>query len=152
MQIYFRSVLLFSVFVSTIVWQSCNTPKPLSETEITIQTTHPKKVKLHKPIATIDLRFLNSDEVTLLPNDFSTITDLLEKAHYDKKWNKTGMMVKMKTPDYSLNLLSEKAVATMVFIWTEGNRVKIDETWYLLNATDTSKLSTFLQKYKGALK
>ncbi|MBW3519648.1 hypothetical protein [Flavobacterium sp. NKUCC04_CG] len=150
MQNYFRSVVLFSVVLSATAWQSCSTAKPLSETEVSTKTTNPKKVKLNKPITTIDLRILNSDEVTVLPNDFSTIIDLLEKANYDKKWNKTGMMVKMKTPDYSLNLISDKSVSTTVFIWTEGNRVKMDDAWYLLNANNTAQLSAFLEKYKNA--
>lgn len=152
MQNYFRPVFVLAAFLSAITLQSCHTSKPVQDTAILAEQQHNKKVVFKKPITVIDLRILDSDEITVLPNDFPAITDLLQKAHYDKKWNKTGMMVKMKTPDYSLAISSNGAEPTTVFFWTEGGRIKVGDGWYLLKKEDSAQLSAFLSKYKGGLK
>lgn len=152
MQKYLRTGALLGLLITAISLQSCAVlcKKKTRETETEIAVQKPTKMRINQPLTIIDLRILDSEIVTVIPNDFESIIQLMEKAKYDKKWNEMAIMVKMKTPDYSLDLKSEAQAAQTVSFWVDGGRLKVDETWYLLKSTDSKNLADFLSKYKNA--
>lgn len=152
MQKYLRTGALLGLLVTTISLQSCAAlcKKKTPATETEIATKKHTKMKINQPLTIMDLRILDSEMLTVIPNDFESIIQLMEKAKYDKKWNETAIMVKMKTPDYSLDLKSETQGSQMISFWVDGGRIKVDETWFLMKPTDSKNLADFLSKYKNA--
>lgn len=151
MQKHLRSAALLGLLVTVISLQSCSAwcKKKTQAVETETATQKHTKMDLKQPVSTIDLRILESETLTVIPNDFSSILKLLEKAQYDKKWNETAIMVKMKTPDYSMDLKSDGQEPQLVYFWVEGSRLKVDDTWFLLKPADSKNLAEFLSKYKN---
>jgi len=104
------------------------------------------KLPLQTPLISISVRIADQQESNKISERYlSAISKVLKTARYDKKWNDAGIMVKMKTPDFSLETYNG-STRDNILLWKEGGRVKFNDKWYLLKQGQANKLAALLSK------
>jgi len=82
--------------------------------------------------------------------DYKPLSDYLHQAIYDTELNKSGIMLKMQAPDYTVVFYyKDKSPdqSDWLMIWKENGRTKFGNEWYSLNEKTRNNVYELLDKY-----
>ncbi|WP_430613451.1 hypothetical protein [Flavobacterium sp. JP2137] len=150
MPYYFRLTLYgLTLFFCATIFYSCkvvDTAKSPARTLINKENN--EKIHIERFVLTIDLSFPDSQTIPIADKHHTDIVLWIEAAVYDAKWNDSGIMVKMRSPDFTLNIKSEFNNHNQIFIWKDGGKIKVNSTWYILDSPRSQKLGELLELYR----
>ncbi len=154
-----RIILPVCILFIALMLNACtlSTPKRVegtapAETGITADSTglflRPDIIENIQVIFTDD----ETMERSMLREDYARLTGLLQSAEYDRKWNDSGIMVKMVEPDYLLILSyqnkDQEQPLEYLHIWKESGRIKFGNVWFLLPVNQQPHLYELIEKYR----
>jgi hypothetical protein len=87
--------------------------------------------------------------------DCKTLSEYLSKAVYDTTLNKSGIMMKMQAPDYTVIFYHKNKTADesdWLMIWKENGRTKFANEWYNLVESNRNSVYDLLGKYNEPVK
>lgn len=145
--------LFFCLFALGIMLASCNSKKSTSDVSDNTVTA----------VADSLIIIINSetvDSMLFIPNegqpfqmdmaDCKPLSEYLSKAVYDTTLNKSGIMMKMQAPDYTVVFYHKNKTADesdWLMIWKENGRTKFADEWYNLEESNRNHVYELLEKY-----
>ena len=93
---------------------------------------------------------IEGEPIRMNQADCKPLSGYLHQAVYDTELNKSGIMLKMQAPDYTVVFYyKDKSPdqSDWLMIWKENGRTKFGNEWYYLNEKTRNNVYELLDKY-----
>ncbi len=145
--------LFLGGFVLTVIFTSCNFKKSASNASGDMEAVTADSLRIIiNPEAIDSMLFIPHEGEPFLMDiaDCKLLSKYLSEAIYDTTLNKSGIMMKMQTPDYTIVFYHKNKTADesdWLMIWKENGRTKFANEWYNLAESNRNSVYDLLEKY-----
>ncbi len=150
--------LFLSLFAFATMLISCNFKKstPNVSEDTTVVTTDSLRIIINSE-AVDSMLFIpiEGESFRMDMADSKPLSEYLSEAAYDTTLNKSGIMMKMQAPDYTVIFYHKNKSADesdWLMIWKENGRTKFANEWYNLAESNRNKVYDLLEKYNKPIK
>lgn len=141
----------------TVLFTSCNFKKSTSNVSDNTMDVAADSLRITINPETVDSMLFIPNEGQSFRMDMADckpLSEYLSSAVYDTTLNKSGIMMKMQAPNYTVVFYHKNKTADAsdwLMIWKENGRTKFANEWYNLAENSRNKVYDLLEKYNNPI-